>query len=213
MEAKYSRYYTYIKPVLKNKFVKTYSSIVFSIITITIFSLYAIRPTVSTIVSLQKSINEQQDILDKLIKKRQDLAEGRKNYQSIDDEIHDRLLNLVPDYTSLPNLMRDITSVTQINQASLSALQIEPLDLDGPPDQLNNKAAIKEIPFSMSLQGSYPLLSKVLDSFTKTNRIIDLISINFNKPADASSNVINMTLSGKSYYLKHAAEILKPGAK
>jgi len=200
MKPQYSRYYTFIKPVLRNKYVKTYSSAVFSIITITIFSLFAIKPTVSTIVSLQKSIEEQNQLLVNIEQKTKSLTLAKNNYDSLPNGTKDNLESLIPNYTSLPELVDSITSVIGSYQASSSGIQIEKIDLEGPPQTLIRKPETKEIAFLVNVQGSYPQLSGLLDKLSKSNRLIKIDTINFNKSEEGS---LIMSLSGKAYYFKN----------
>lgn len=200
MGPRLSRYYTYIKPVLKNRLVKTYSSLVFSLITITIFTVYAIRPTISTIISLQKSVSEQQGILDKLNEKTRNLTNGRENYTKLDDEVKLRLVTLLPDSTTLPPLINDITSIAIINSASISGIQFQPVDLIGPPTLPVKNAALKEIDFTVNYQAPYPQLIKILETLTRANRLISIQSANFNKPTD---DILILSLTGKTYYFSN----------
>lgn len=203
METKHSRYYTYIKPVLKNKTVKTYSSLIFSLITTTIFLIYAIRPTLSTIISLQKSINEQSAVLTKLNQKVKDLTEGRKNYESIDPTLKVRLVDLLPYSPSLPSLMNSLTILATESQSTISGLQFQPVILEKPIKTLSKDAALKEVDFTFNAQGSYSQLINFLNSLKRADRLINISSISFNKPLDAP---LIMTVNAKSLYLKNEKE-------
>src|SRR5581483_10862232 len=127
MEARFSRYYTYIRPIVKNKQVQSYSFITFSMITSIIFAIFAIQPTVKTIISLQKSINEEKQILHQIEKKTSDLSQGKQNYQSLDPLTKNTLLSLVPNFPELPEFIDDLSSLASQNQASISGLQFQPL--------------------------------------------------------------------------------------
>lgn len=200
MNPKYSRYYTYVKPILTNKTVKTYSPIVFSIITITIFALYAIRPTVKTILSLQKSIYEQNQILTQISQKSKSLSEGRKNYQQIDPQTKQKLTFLLPDSTNVPKLIENIYSLARTRQATVSGLQIQPVDLDGPPTSLSKNAPLKEIEFNLNIQGSFKQTYDFLSELQNQSRLISIQSVTMNKPQDGS---LIMTINAKAYYFKN----------
>lgn len=199
MNPQKSRYYTYIRPVLRSKTVRTYSSLIFSIITITIFLIYAIRPTLGTIVSLQKSIDEQKDILDKLNKKVSDLTEGRKNYESIDPELKTKLIDLVPYSPSLPSVINNINKLAAISQASLSGIQFQPTELQQPPKTLVKNVTLKEVDFTFNAQGTYTQLLNLLVNLKKGDRLVSIESVTFNKPVDGD---LIMTVNGKAVYIK-----------
>ena len=129
MDPKHSRYYTFIKPIFRNKAVRTYSSLVFSILTITFFGVFALKPTLSTIVSLQKSIVEQQQLLDKVTKKADDLSLGRQNYDAIDPQVKLKLISLLPNSTTLPGLIDVIYTLAEDSFNGNGQLQLKIKDL------------------------------------------------------------------------------------
>lgn len=200
MNPKRSRYYTYIRPVIKNKAVRTYSSLIFSIITITIFLIYAIRPTVSTILSLQKSINEQKQIYETLNKKVADLTEGRKNYEAIDPELKTRLVDLIPYSPSIPALINSLNSLAKVSDASLSGIQFQSTELRQIPKTLDKNVSLQEIDFTFNAAGGYRELLTLLVNLRKSDRLINIQTITFNKPADGS---LIMTVNGKSLFIKN----------
>lgn len=200
MNPKYSRYYTYIKPIINSKAVKTYSPIVFSIITITIFSLYAIRPTVKTILSLQISITEQSQVLEKLNEKSKNLTEGKANYQKIDPAIKNRLNILLPPSTSLPQLITNLNNLSRSNQASISGIQFQPIDLDGPPITLSKNATLKIIELSLNVQGSFVQLNEFLKSIKSMDRMLEIKSLNISRTQDGG---LIMSVTANAFYLKN----------
>jgi Tfp pilus assembly protein PilO len=200
MKPQFSRYYTYIRPILKNKTVKTYSSLVFSLFMVVIFSLFAIKPTITTIVALQKSIDEQEKLLEQIQKKGQDLEVGKRNYDQIDSDIKLTLLGLIPNSTSIPSLIDSLSSLAASFDASMSGVQIQPVDLDGPPDRLTKQAALKEIDFTLSVQGSYIQLTDFLDALYRIDRLINIQTVSFSKQIDGR---LTMTVNARANYVKN----------
>jgi Tfp pilus assembly protein PilO len=200
MNPRTSRYYTYIRPIVRSKFAKTYSSLIFSIITISIFSYYAIRPTVTTILSLQKSIEEQTDILNKVQEKGRSLSTGKANYENIGPEVREKINNLIPDNPALAQLIDSLTYAAQTSEASVSGLQFQQVDLENKKNQITRDAPLTQVDFTLNTQGSYQNLMKLLTALKRTDRLVTITSVNFVQPADA--NLI-MTINGKAYYLKN----------
>src|SRR5579864_9241150 len=95
-----SRYTTRLTPILKNKTVNNYSSAVFSLIAVIIFAIFAIDPTIKTIISLQKTIDDQTKTLNALKQKSQDLSTAINNYNSIPDNTKIKLFTLLPNSTN-----------------------------------------------------------------------------------------------------------------
>lgn len=200
MNPKTSRYYTYIRPVLRSKFARTYSPLIFSLITIAIFSFYAIRPTVTTILSLQKSIYEQTSISNRLQEKSRHLSEGKQNYENLNKDIKTKLNNLVPDNPALAQLIDSISYVTEGSEASISGLQFQKVTLEAKKNILIKDAPITQIDFALISQGTFPNLMRLLTAIKRTDRLISIHSINFVQPPNSD---LIMSISAKAYYLKN----------
>lgn len=200
MNPKTSRYYTYIRPALHSKFIKAYSPLIFSLVTIAIFSFYAIRPTVTTILSLQKSINEQTSILKRLQEKVANLTQGKQNYENIEGDIKIKIDNLVPDNPALAQLINSINYAAQESEASISGLQFQTVKLETKNNILNKDAPITQIDFTLVSQGTFSRLMGLLTTLKRADRLISVSSVNFVQPPEA--NLI-MSISAKAYYMKN----------
>lgn len=200
MNPQKSRYYTYIRPLMRNKFARTYSSLIFSLITISIFSYYAIRPTVTTILSLQKSILEQTQVLTDLKSKVDNLVQGKKNYEEIPAETKSKMDSLVPADPNLTQIINGLTFAAQEAQATVSGIQFQPVDLTVQSNQVSKNAQVNQVEFTFNAQGEFPNLMRMLDIIKRLDRLISISSINFTQPLDGS---LVLSLTGKAYYLKN----------
>ena len=72
-KSQYSRYFTYIRPFTKLPIVRTYGSATFTLVVMTIFIFYAIKPTVETILVLQKKLEDSTQVLEKVNQKANNL--------------------------------------------------------------------------------------------------------------------------------------------
>lgn len=199
MERRFSRYYVFIKPVLKNKYFKTYSGLIFGLITIMIFAVFAIKPTIETIISLQKSIEEQNALLQTIKDKSKNLSLARTNYQAIDPSVKTKIHALLPNSPTLPSFVQTLASIAEKEQASMSSLQFQPVDLQAEPKKLSKSSQVTEIPFTVNMQGGFQQLINILNSLSKTTRLITIEQVNFTKPEDG---VLIMSINGKAYYFK-----------
>lgn len=195
--ARYSRYYTYIQPIVSHPMVKSAAPYIFSMVTIAIFAVFVIRPTVSTILQLQKNITDSGQLLQKLNTKSQTLTEGKQNLDNIDPQARQKIIASIPrqpDVTSIISSIQNAVGTT----ATISALQIQPITLfeDQPP---GNKMELGEVNFSLNIQGSYSQLLLSLYNLTKTPRLINIGNIAINKQG---SNPTVISLTGKAYFLK-----------
>lgn len=197
--AKYSRYYTQIKPVIENRIVRSVAPYIFSLITMTILIIFAIRPTISTIANLQKDIENQQQILNALNEKEISLTQGRGNLQNISMEKRSKIGAAIPDNPDVPLLISSLRGASQ-TQASVSALQVQPVALLNPA-ATQQQALLKlgEINFSYNVQGAYGQLIGTLYNLQRSSRVISIENLSLSKQAE---DVTVLSITGKAYFLK-----------
>lgn len=198
-EAKYSKYYVYIKPVVENKFIRSVAPYIFSLATISIFLVFAMRPTITTISNLQKSIEKNQQVLEALKTKAANLEQGRKNLEEIDIVTRTKINTAVPNQT---NIVSIITSLQKSSpkDGSASALLIQPIILfDTKPKEVAAAFKLEEASFSYNIQGSYAQLLDILTNLRKSPRVISIDNMSISKPSDDPAV---LTITGKAYYIK-----------
>ncbi len=193
---KTTRYFTYIEPVLKIPIIKTYGSLIFTILALIIFIVFAIKPTLETISVLQKELTLQRETLVKITKKSEDLSLARKNYQQINQNTKLKIQTAIPKNIDLSKLIKSLEETTLTSQASISALQFQPIIIE----KSNNYASLKEIDFTFNIEGSFETLKDILKNLSNTERSITLDNVSLNKIE--GSNTLLMSVSGKGYYLQ-----------
>ena len=194
---KYFRYYTYIEPIIKNPLIKTYGYAIFTMVMTAIFILFAIKPTLETIVVLQKKLTTQKETLKKIDKKISDLGTAQTNYKNINPDSKSKVILSVPANADLANLIRNLESTTLGTTASISALQFQPLVINR-KEEFSNK--LQEISFTFNIEGSYDTLKSVLQNLYGSTRLFTVESLSFNKVATGS--ILLMNITGKAYFIK-----------
>lgn len=197
-DIRYSRYYVYIKPVIGNKYVKSTAPYIFSVLAIIIFIIFAIRPTVSTIINLQKSIQDNQQVLNTLEQKSRDLTQGKINLDNLDQNVKTKINTRLPDNAAVALLINDL-QIAATKNASISALQIQPVTIYTNASGSVVKKNLGELSFSFNVQGSYADLLSTLNNISKSPRLINLTDIVLNKSTEGTTG---MSINGKAYYLK-----------
>lgn len=197
-QAKYSRYYTYIQPVIKNPLVRSFSPFIFSLISLIIFGVFAIRPTVSTIINLQTEIDNNQQILSALTTKAKNLVEGKNNYNQINLEMKKKIVNLIPPQPLVSSVITSLQNSLS-NQGTISALQIQPLTIFDDKATKKYPAELKTIDFTYSISGSYQQISKAIANLSSSPRLLIIDGVIISKQASASTQ---MNLSGKAFFLR-----------
>ena len=194
----YSRYYTYIKPITQIPIVRNYASTIFALVTVTVFIFFAIKPTVETIIVLQKKLADSSQVLDQVTKKVENLSSAKQNYDRLDSNIKNRIQSQIPDNIALRSLIQSLEQTAADNQASISALQIQPVTLEG--KQSSTATNLSEVGFMFNVEGNYQNLISLLQEIQRSARLISIDNIVFNRTEENQGLV--MSLTGKSYYIK-----------
>lgn len=193
--SRYFRYFTYIEPVIKTPFIRTYGSLILTILTLVIFIIFAIKPTIETILILQKQLSEQQQILDKLNQKSKNLSLGRKNYLSLDKTTQEKINFAIPTTPQIGDLTRVLEDITKSTEASISAIQFQNFSISPP----QKKKILAEIPFNYNFESSYLSALTILSRLQSSSRLISIKQLQFSR---TETGKVLITTSGKAYYLK-----------
>jgi Tfp pilus assembly protein PilO len=196
----FARYATPFRPFLQSKMVKSYSSLVFSIITATALIVFAVRPTISTIINLQKKLDDLQKISEQLDEKARNIQTAKTKYLQMDETTRQKIKTAVPIAPDVTALVKSLESSLP-QQASTSALQIQPLTIydtnTKDKDVLHPTAG--EIDFSYNITGKYDQILQTLANIPTRPRTFNIRNIVISKPQDSD---IVLSVTGKGYYLK-----------
>ncbi len=165
---------------------------------VTIFSLFAIRPTIKTILTLRQDIAEQESILSQLTEKSLNLEKSRQNYQALDETSKQQLVDLLPTNPEVADLIEELSTLALQNQASISGLQFQPIEIES-KEQTAINITLKELTFTFNLHGDYQRLLQIINSLNSTKRLLSIDSIQLTKPQEAP---LVMSINGKAYFLK-----------
>lgn len=196
---RYSRYYTYVKPIFQNNLVKLYGTYTLTFFAIAFFIFFAIKPTVETIIVLQKKLETSQETLEQITQKSENLSLARQNLDSMDPTTRTKIETAVPTQVDLKSLIVDLERSANAYQASISAIQVQPVTLT----ETNNNATsttLDFVEFTFNIEGNYGTLVKVLEALQTSSRLFSIENLNLNRATETGAIV--MSVNGKAYYLK-----------
>lgn len=194
----YSRYFTYIRPLVRLPIIRTYGTTIFTIFIIAIFILFAIKPTVETILVLQKKLENSTQVLQDLQEKSKNLSQGRRNYDNLNPSVKSTIQAAIPDSIELKTVIQTLEGAARLYDASISALQIEQQILETKSD--NQVGTLSEVGFIFNIESSYTNIISILKELERSSRLISIDTLSISKPAEGQSEVLS--ISGKAWYLK-----------
>ena len=206
---RYYKYYQKLEPAFKNRKTQAYLMAVLSLMTISFFGFFAIRPTLKTIAVLQRQIIDRKTLNEKLDEKINALILAQDEYRLIEADLP-LIYTLLPEKPEFPLLMRLLENLTIQTSATISGIQFDPIVLyeKSPPEtetatETKDTAADETIPmfFTLSFQGKYQNLINLLDQLTRLERLITINSVDLSvaKLADEMSE-LKLGIQSRSYY-------------
>ncbi|MBI2019804.1 type 4a pilus biogenesis protein PilO [Candidatus Daviesbacteria bacterium] len=195
---KYSRYFTYIKPVAKLPIIRTYGTTIFTLLVIAIFIFFAIKPTVETILLLQKKLENSQQVLEKVKKKSADLTKAKESYDNLGRDIKDKIETAIPSHANLKSLIQTLEDTARLHNASISALQIQPITLEVKKN--TGIGELAQIDFTFNSAGSYENLVSLLQDLKTSSRLVSIEKVSINEVEESGGLIISII--GKGHYIK-----------
>lgn len=199
---RYFRYSTYIPTFIKGRFVRDYGAIVFTIFTMIIFIVFAIKPTLETIFVLQKKEEDANKVLQRLDQKTNDLTLAIQNFENLSESIKNRIQLAIPDNVIIRTIASSLEVAAQENGASISALQLQSITVEPKKVEDYWVENLAEIEFTFNIAGSYPQLVSVLAGLKSKSRLITINAVSFHSTEEEKNQGLVMSISGKAYFIK-----------
>jgi len=204
-ETRFRRYYTNIMPAMKKPHVRASTSAVFSFLSVSLFLWYAVRPTANTIIHLKREIQDKTVLNQQMESKISSLIEAQASYESVKDllPILEDGLPHVPDAV---RFARQIRTIADISQASISAIQIPQVPITTneatPGANTGTQNPLQEYTVSVVVTGSYPAITSVLSHLHTLRRIthIEQLTIQQGKSIQTPGDTLQLSLQLKTYY-------------
>ena len=199
---KYKRYYTYIEPFFKTPIVRTYTILILSLLAVSFFIVFAIRPTIKTIISLNRQITDGKKTDQQLQDKINALSIAQSEYNQVTNDIP-LIFSSLPENSSISPFLKLFEDVASSSGVSINSFQIMSVNLLDPTSIIQKGSNLKEVGFSTSVLGKYNNLLTFLELLRKIQRIvvIDNVVIGTNRSKDGTFP-LQLTLNGKIYYYK-----------
>lgn len=194
--------------------IQTSLTLVLSVFVMAVFIIFALRPTIVSIVTLKKTIAESKKTLTQLDTKVVNLQKASEVLETINPLLP--VLN-----TSIPNsgamyspLSTTIEALSIQSGAKLESESLGPTLLFSrivSPFTPNKKQNVVAMPFTVRVVGSYLSVSGFLTKLLSMERILLVESVTVTKETGAKNSEASVALSvsGSAYYLADEAQLIK----
>lgn len=195
-----SKYREYLKllPPAKRENTKAITMLIFTFLALSFLGLFAINPTLTTIIELQKQYEESQFVYEKLTQKINSLTTLQEQYDTLSDDLS-FVYDAIPQQASVPTLVGQISALAQQANIQLTAIRISPVILSDAKEQQTLKTH-SSFTFTLEAEGDYEQMIAFTESLTNFNRLVTIETISLVK-SQTTNNLI-LTVEGREYFKK-----------
>jgi Tfp pilus assembly protein PilO len=187
--------------------VRVFIEIIMSLLAVSIFGAFAIRPTLVTIAELQTEIGTKNDVLVRLNTKIRALSEA-ETYLSQNRQILSLFDTAVPNSPSVSSYIQQIEALAEKNNITLTSFTLKDIELIKNTDVEPIDVEISEknmpqnnISYSMTATGNFSSINTFINSIENHRRRFSSTLISVEKDRNQEGNVIAVTLQGEIPYL------------
>ena len=192
---KYEKYYKDILPYLRKEKNQQYFTVILTLGATIFFALFAINPTISTIVKLRREINDSRFVEKKLSEKINNLSNLSSEYQNIQKDLP-FVLDAIPDKPEAPTLVAQIQSIAQESSVVISKFDVSSINLTAQDASMSSSFA-----FEITGQGDYENLQKFSSDLINIQRIISVNSLSITEDTQTDQN-LEINIKGSAYFKK-----------
>lgn len=208
-KAQYLRYKEFFSRVInqyrKRPDVKMYLELFLSIITVIVFAIFALRPTILTITQLVKDIRFKEETVAKMDTKINNLSKAESFFNQ-DISLSSLIKSSIPNQPSPETFVRQIEGLAQKQDIKIQGVSVEEVTLVG-EEQKSPKSDTKALPenakglgFSISISGTYPLISGFLSELEKLRRPVKIDVLGINSSQAQTEKILVLVVSGRTPY-------------
>lgn len=208
--SRYKRYFLDIYRVYNQKpDVKMFLEILLTLGVVSFFGAFALRPTILTIIDLNKQIQTKEETLETMETKIQNLSLAQELYAQEINSIS-LLDTALPERPSPELFIRQLETLAQQSQVAVLGESVNEVILVG-----EKKVKIKKtdddnplpgeaegVSFSISVSGSYTGLSSFLENVLNLRHSAKLDSVSINASQTDQGRVLVLVVSGRIPFIK-----------
>ncbi len=204
---RYRDYFLNIINVYKQKpDVKMFLEILLSVGTISLFAIFAIKPTIITIIDLVNQLQSREQTLSQMNRKIDNIQTARALFNANQTTIA-LVPEAVPTDPSPDVFARQIEGLSKKNSANLLGVSIGDITLIGKSSQTVRQTdfaplpeGAKEVSFSISLEGDYTSLIAFMTSLQNLRRPVKVDVFNISSSKTKTGSALVLLISGRVPY-------------
>jgi Tfp pilus assembly protein PilO len=212
----YLRYKSYFLNVItvykRRKDLRMFLEIILSLVTISFFAVFALKPTLLTIAELTKEIKTKEETVAKMDEKIQNLERGQQIYTQEQTRIS-FLKDAIPSTPVPDSFVRQIEGATTKHPISILGMSIGEVTLIGEEKAQRKSEGLEALPggargvaFSISATSSYLDLAAFLSTLQNLRRPVKIDAATINSSETDIGKFIVLVITGRTPYLRESTQ-------
>lgn len=192
----------------KRQDVKMFLELLLSLATISLFAVFALKPTVVTIGQLIRDNRAKSETIQLMNTKIQNLETANQVYGANESKLP-LIFSSIPENVSPDTLVKQIQGVANLNTVNILGINIGEVTLVGTEQAKSSSSEVKALPwgtntlpFSITVTGNYESLLSFLKNLENLRRPLRIDTININSNQTENGKTIVMLISGVAPFLK-----------
>lgn len=190
--------YLELLPNFNQEKTQIYMSIVLTLIASILLGIFALSPTLSTISKLQKQLEDDKFVEQKLQQKINNLSLLQQAYASIEQDLP-IIFNAVPEKSEIPLLAASIQALANQSGVRIINFQTFPVEVS---DRAVSGKKFSSYDFTITVSGEYQNMLTFMSKLTNFQRITTLGNIAISKTIDINKTNLQLTIRGSVYFKK-----------
>lgn len=186
---RFSRYYQNINPLLAKTEVRAYAMIIFSLITISFFGYFALKPTFTTITLLNRQVKDAILVNQQLQRKINSLSLAQTEYQTIKPDL-DLISQAIPSNPQFPLFVKSLEKIATQSGVTIKNVNFQSIDLSDTKTEATDAAMLTSISFNINLLGDYPQINDFITKLSSLPRIVVIDKMGFSKKETVEGIVV-----------------------
>lgn len=180
-------------PDFKEERTQKFTTLVLTLVALSFFGLVAINPTISTIIKLNKELEDSQLVDRKLTEKINNITSLQQSYTAIEKDLP-FVFAAIPKSAEVPLFAAQVQAVADNSNTTIDSLQTFEVNVSN----VASARGFSAFTFALVAEGSYNDLKNFLDNLSNMQRVVGIDILSLTKKTGGTS--LQLTLKGETYF-------------
>ena len=191
----YAKYFELVPNFQKEKTQK-FTTIALTLLASIILFVFAVGPTLSTIGNLQRQVDDNKFVEQKLKQKINNMSLLDQQYSNLEKDL-DVVYSAVPKSPQIPLLLGEIQAIAKNSNIKLKTFQTFQVDVS---QLATSNKKYSAFDFALSAEGNYQDMLIFLNNLVSFQRVITLDTVSIRKVSGFNISTLNLSIRGTAFF-------------